>query len=105
MVVVEVAVIKDVCSSCSSKSFCSSFSDRISSGHVVVKVTGLLEKINSCSRSSRSGRGKSSFNNLSSNNSKKVPVIEVVVVRVKKKKKVVLKVVLVVEEEEVVVKV
>ena len=43
MVVVEVTVIKDVCSSCSSKSVCSSFSNS-SSGRVVVKVTGLLGK-------------------------------------------------------------
>ena len=69
--VVEVAVIKDVCSSCSSKSACNGFSKRISSGHLVVKVTGLLEKVSSCCRSSRSGRSKSSFNNSSSNNSRK----------------------------------
>ena len=42
--VVEVAVIKDVCSSCSIKSVSSCFSKR-SSGLVVVKVTGLLEKV------------------------------------------------------------
>ena len=42
--VVEVAVIKDVCSSCSSKSACNGFSKRISSGRVVVKVTELLEQ-------------------------------------------------------------
>ena len=58
--VVEVAVIKDVCSSCSIKSVSSCFSKR-SSGLVVVKVTGLLEKVSSCSRSSRSGRSKSSI--------------------------------------------
>ena len=47
--VVEVAVIKDVCSSCSIKSVSSCFSER-SSGLVVVKVTGLLEKVSSCSK-------------------------------------------------------
>ena len=71
VVVVEVAVIKDVCSRCSSKSFCSSFRKRISSVHVVVKVTGLPEKVSSCSRSSRSGRSKSNFNSSSSNNSRR----------------------------------
>ena len=43
--VVEVAVIKDVCSSCSSKCVSSSFSISSSSGRVVVKVTELLEQI------------------------------------------------------------
>ena len=58
MVVGEVAVIKDVCSSCSIKIVSSSFSKRISSGLVVVKVTGLFEKVSRCSRS---GRSKSSI--------------------------------------------
>ena len=42
--VVEVAVIKDVCRSCSGKCVSSSFSKSSSSGRVVVKVTELLEQ-------------------------------------------------------------
>ena len=42
--VIEVAVIKDVCRSCSSKCVSSSFSKSSSSGRVVVKVTELLEQ-------------------------------------------------------------
>ena len=68
MVVVEVAIVKDVWSSCSSESVCSSSSKRISSGHVVVKVTGLLEKVSSpCSKSCSNSRiGYSGSNSVSS---------------------------------------
>ena len=68
MVVVEVAIVKDVWSSCSSESVCSSSSKRISSGHVVVKVTGLLEKVSSpCSKSCSNSRiGSSGSNSVSS---------------------------------------